>query len=547
MAHARVLVQIKTRQAHVCAIRLIGLLFCCAFLGNVIDGPVMWLLTPPSGGWSSITLVYLNAAALVPAIAVLFQPRWWLALVACWMAWFVTYNQGNGHDGNWFFDGWDTMLLDVGFLCILLSLTLSLYEDEEPLKQRQTGALLTGLLDSQTDVAADVSTRAVQGLVPCSSAVQWSMVLVEISLTLTAVRLFFGCGLMKVNGGDACWRDFTCLFDFFEMQMNPTALAWYIQSYMPRGGMQLLQFFAINVAECIAPLLLLGFGLCKMLCLLKHDCVDQGCFSTLAGLRQLAGLVILAFVGGMFLVGNFAFLHPLSIVAVVASMGSVHSIPLESRGKPQIYGQMAAVLIISAVIFAFLPSLQSYSWMWNNTSDVGPALRPIMSSKLVTMAADMNLGIPYQRHDYFAHALVHTRNEIVLFADTETEWLELNIPFKDGPVDRISPQTSPVHRRFAWMWWFLSLECGEICGGASRPKWFFTFLDKLCEKNNVAWAALEPRHGPAVPAKVRRITARMYSYRFAKPGQGAWWTRQMFENVSWPAFGGSTHIEKLCV
>jgi len=260
----------------------------------------------------------------------------------------------------------------------------------------------------------------------------------------------------------------------------------------------------------------------------------------------LAGLVMLGFVSGMFLVGNFAFLHPLSVVPLVASMGSVHGIPLVRKELPKIYGQAAAVFIIVAVTFASLPSLEAYAWMWNSSPDRGPVLQMVMSSKIVTVAADMNLGIPYQRHDYFANALVHTRNEVALFADTGTEWLELNIPFKDGSVDRISPQTSPLHRRFAWAWWFLSLECGEICGNASRPEWMFRFLEKLCEGDEVAWAALELRLQPAVRTRVRRIAARVYSYRFAKPGDGAWWVRHMLDNVTWPGLG-STHIDKLCI
>jgi len=536
---------IKTWQAHVYAVRLLGLMFCCAFLGNVMDGPVMWLLTPPSGGWTANTLVYLNAAAMLPAVAVLFRPQRWLAVVLCWVAWFVTYNHGNGHGGDWFFDGWDTMLMDLGFLGILLSWTLSLYEDEAPRSQQPAGALVMGLLGSKTDEVADLSSHAVQGLVPCSLVVQWSRALVEFSLTLTAFRLFFGCGLLKINGGDKCWRDFSCLFDFFEMQMNPTALAWYIHNYMPRGGMQLMQFFAINIAECTAPVLLLGFGVCNMLCLLKHNCLSQSCLAIFAAIRQLAGIVILGFVLGMFLVGNFAFLHPLSVVPVVASMGSVHGVLLARTETSKAYAQTSAVLIIVATAFAFLPSLEAYAWMWNNSPNTGPALQTVMSSRIVKVAADMNLGIPYQRHDYFANGLVHTRNEMALFANNGTHWLELNIPFKDGSVDRISPQTSPLHRRFAWMWWFLSLECGEICGDASRPEWFFTFLEQLCERDEVAWAALEPGHGLSV-RRVQTIAARMYSYRFAEPGQGTWWVRQMLDNVTWPGLG-STHIDKLCV
>lgn len=180
--------------------------------------------------------------------------------------------------------------------------------------------------------------------------------------------------------------------------------------------------------------------------------------------------------------------------------------------------------------------------MLNSSPDVGPSLQPLMSSPIVRAAADLNLGIAYQRQDYFANGLVHTRNIVVILAEVDGQWVELNIPFKDGDVTRINSQTSPLHRRFAWMWWFLALECGDICGSASSPVWFLNFLDKLCEKDAVAWAAVDHglRHDQL--SRVRQVVSRVYSYRFAKPGMGVWWNRDMMANSTWPGL----HIDKIC-
>ena len=50
---------LPARDAHALAVRLVGLCYACAFYGNVLDGPIMWLLAPPGddGGWSEKALV----------------------------------------------------------------------------------------------------------------------------------------------------------------------------------------------------------------------------------------------------------------------------------------------------------------------------------------------------------------------------------------------------------------------------------------------------------------------------------------------------------
>ena len=45
-----------------------------SLLRNVIDGPVMWLLTPPDGGWESSELIAMNKIALLPALIIVLRP-----------------------------------------------------------------------------------------------------------------------------------------------------------------------------------------------------------------------------------------------------------------------------------------------------------------------------------------------------------------------------------------------------------------------------------------------------------------------------------------
>jgi hypothetical protein len=83
-------------------------------------------------------------------------------------------------------------------------------------------------------------------------------------------RIMFGAGLIKIRG-DACWRDLTCLNYYFETQPIPNALSWYFH-WLPEGvhkaGVAINHFvelivpfgyFAPQPISGIAALLTVGF------------------------------------------------------------------------------------------------------------------------------------------------------------------------------------------------------------------------------------------------------------------------------------------------
>mmetsp|Transcript_108872 Transcript_108872/g.318580 ORF Transcript_108872/g.318580 Transcript_108872/m.318580 type:complete len:556 (+) Transcript_108872:58-1725(+) len=554
------MVRITTTAAHTSAVRLCALLFFFAFLGNVIDGPVMWMLSPPAGGFRAQALVLLNQLALIPALVCVVKPSWWPCLALCWHAWYVTFS----HGGPWFFDGFDTMLLEVGFLCVALAITLTLFDGEEHVRsaeklheemrlpllvcsredERQKDAL-QGFAKGSSDAHLQL-----QDMVPCSYAVRWTRALAEVSLTLVAFRLFFACGIYKLRGGAPCWRDLTCLYDFFEMQPCPTLMSWYLHTYTPHSAKRVMQFFSINIAELAAPCLLLCINRRR---LLGHK---NGPVSFMAAspVQACAAAVIMTFVLGIFMSGNFAFLHPLSVVPLVASMGTAGSIPMVDKresGTPRrhaavrYYRTVAPALVAGMLVFAFLPSLKAYAWMLHGSYSTGPLMDPLMESRIVKEAEGMYLGIPYNRHDYFANGLLHERNELIIFADLGNDQVELSIPYKVGRLDRMPQQTSPLHRRFAWQWLFLTLSGNSVVGSAAVPAWYTRFVEKLCEGDETAWAAVEHTAVNGRLPELKRIIVQLYRYEFAEPGSRQFWTRASYGNVSWPGLG-TTQLVQVC-
>ena len=67
---------LPARDAHALAVRLVGLCYACAFYGNVLDGPIMWLLAPPGddGGWSEKALVRFAHAGSAFGLVAFLRP-----------------------------------------------------------------------------------------------------------------------------------------------------------------------------------------------------------------------------------------------------------------------------------------------------------------------------------------------------------------------------------------------------------------------------------------------------------------------------------------
>ncbi|MFZ5481955.1 MAG: lipase maturation factor family protein [Myxococcota bacterium] len=113
----------------------------------------------------------------------------------------------------WYGYGWETLLLEAGFLAIFLG---------SPTRWRPT------------------------------SPPSWVVLLLYRWLLF---RLMLGAGLIKLRGDD-CWRDLTCLVHHYETQPNPNPLSlWFHRLPYPVHGVGVLWN---HVVELVVPWLLLG-------------------------------------------------------------------------------------------------------------------------------------------------------------------------------------------------------------------------------------------------------------------------------------------------
>ncbi|MEU7133279.1 lipase maturation factor family protein [Streptomyces sp. NPDC046261] len=141
----------------------------------------------------------LSAAVLAGAADAV--PLW--AAMAMWAALWVLYLSVVNVGQTWYSFGWESLLLEAGFLAVFLG-------------------------NARTDPPV---------------LVLWLM-------RWLLFRVEFGAGLIKMRG-DSCWRDLTCLYYHHETQPMPGPLSWFFHR-LPRP-LHRVETAANHVAQLVVP------------------------------------------------------------------------------------------------------------------------------------------------------------------------------------------------------------------------------------------------------------------------------------------------------
>ncbi|MEU0990870.1 lipase maturation factor family protein [Streptomyces sp. NPDC005953] len=149
--------------------------------------------------WAGVALsaaLVLGAADRLPLPVAM---AWWAVL---WLLYLSIVNIGQ----TWYAFGWESLLLETGFLAVFLG-------------NERTGP----------------------------------PVLVLFLLRWVLFRVEFGAGLIKLRG-DRCWRDLTCLYYHHETQPMPGPLSWFFHR-LPRP-LHRVEVAANHIAQLVLPVLL---------------------------------------------------------------------------------------------------------------------------------------------------------------------------------------------------------------------------------------------------------------------------------------------------
>ena len=135
--------------------------------------------------WAFRTAAWLGIALSLFALSGVSERHGWLPSALTWGGLWVLYLSFVNVGQTFYGFGWETMLLEAGFLAIFLG-----------------------------------DGRTVPSIIPIL-LIRWML-----------FRTMFGAGLIKIRG-DSCWKDLTCLYYHYETQPMPNPLSWSFH-WLPR-------------------------------------------------------------------------------------------------------------------------------------------------------------------------------------------------------------------------------------------------------------------------------------------------------------------------
>ncbi|MFW5924726.1 MAG: lipase maturation factor family protein [Myxococcota bacterium] len=313
-------------------------------------------------------------------------------LVALWALYTSFVNVGQ----VWYGYGWETLLLEAGFLAIFL--------------------------------VPPLDPRPWSGATPPPRQVVWLF-------RWLVFRVMFGAGLIKMRG-DPCWTELTCLAHHYETQPNPNPLSYYLHA-APLWFHELGVLFNHGV-ELIAPWFVFGPRRA----------------------RHVAGGLIVAFQAALILSGNLSFLNWLTLVVALACFDDAawaRLLPRPARDRVRAWNApgghevepskaregVSWALVILVGILSMNPVVNMLSRdQWMNAS-----YDPL---RLVnTYGAFGTVG--KVRHEVIIEGTSDPR------PGPDTEWKEYEFPCKPGDPERRPCVVTPYHHRLDWQMWFAAL------------------------------------------------------------------------------------------
>lgn len=329
------------------------------------------------------------------------------------------------------------------------------------------------------------------------------------------VRIMLGAGLIKIRG-DKCWKDFTCMYYFYETQPVPNPLSFYMHKEP-----ELFHKFEVlmnHFIELVAPFLI---------------CIPFRTARLVGGFIQVKFQIILI------CSGNLSFLNWLTILPSLACFDdkfyqvlffNKENYPLwkllkikhdlkncnsklnieQTKANSGKYFRRATDLLILIVV-GFL------SW---------PVVRNLISPNQA-----MNTSFEPFRivNTYGAFGSVtRVRTEVVfkgthsIFIQDENkaDWLEYEFKCKPGNVDRRPCLISPYHYRLDWLMWFAAFQSYEYNPWLVSLAGKFLLNDKNFTDQMIAKNPFNERKPPMY------VRADLYLYEYADGNSSSWWKRK---------------------
>jgi len=328
-------------------------------------------------------------------------------------------------------------------------------------------------------------------------------------------RLMFMSGAVKLLSADSAWWNLTALNVHYETQPLPTWIGWHAHQ-LPEW-FQKISVIVMFIIELLMPVLIFGPGrLRKAACasfvflMVLITLTGNYCFFNLLTVALCVLLLDDAFLLRR-LPGRVALFVRTRLDAAKAQAATSHASAGWRRRLPRTIRQLGTALVVAAVLM--LSAAQTLMRL-SRSSELP---RPILT--LLEAAAPLRTVNSY---GLFA-VMTTTRPEIVVEGSNDgVTWLPYEFKWKPGDLNRRPAFVAPHQPRLDWQMWFAAL------GNYRQNPWFVNFLIRLLQGSSEVLTLLEKNPFPDKPP--RYVRAALYEYRFTdratRDENGAWWRRE---------------------
>ncbi|XP_048351497.1 lipase maturation factor 1 [Sphaerodactylus townsendi] len=321
-------------------------------------------------------------------------------------------------------------------------------------------------------------------------------------------RIMLGAGLIKIRG-DRCWRELTCMNYHYETQPVPNPVAFY----MHRSPLRFHQFETLfnHFIELLVPFFtFLGRRMC-----LLHGVLQM--------LFQVLLIVSgnLSFLNWLTLIPSLACFDDASLGFLFSSQDKSEVLEIQREESKEKETSLRYGCYIRKVVNISFGILIAYLSV--------PVVVNLFSSRQIMNTSFNPLRI-VNTYGAFG-SITKERTEVIIQgtsspdpSDPAAVWEEYEFKCKPGNLHRRPCFISPYHYRLDWLMWFAAFQTYE------QNEWIVHLAGKLLanEKEVLSLMAFNPFEGRAPPRWVR---GEHFRYKFSRPGgrhagDGKWWIRK---------------------
>ena len=383
--------------------------------------------------------------------------------VIMFLLWFLYHSIVNVGQ-RWFSFGWESQLLETGFLGIFFVPLLSLSHFPKTCSP--------------------------------SKVVIWAY-------RWLIFRIMIGAGLIKLRG-DECWRNLTCMNYHYETQPVPNPVSFYL--HKSPEIVHMIETLGNHFIELVAPWLML---------------VPLRCCRLFAGFVQIFFQVVLI------TSGNLSFLNWLTILPSICFLDDLFLSRMFSTKSIKEASKMNTLLLYSnyhritnkiyKIVHFLLLSLIAYLSI--------PIVSNLLSSRQLMNSSFDNFRLV---NTYGAFGSVtKTRTEIIILGTAsdypnapQTEWFEYEFNCKPGKLDRRPCLISPYHYRLDWLMWFAAFQ------NYQQNPWLIHLAAKFLMNDTESLGLISENPFKEQPPNFIRMDHYLYNYADITNENGVWWNRK---------------------